>query len=557
MVKAARGLVHSSYGKEEFFILKSQNIDKKMFVPTVALFFLVSIGLLLGGSGLKTSLSSVMDVITAHLSWAYLSIYIINFVFFLYIALSHLGKIRLGNANEKPMYSNFKWGSMVFATAIDASILMLSMVDPLRYVQQPLFGAKAMSPANYQNAHMLGQFDWGPMAWMMFASSAVIIAYVMYVKNVKVMCVSDVIPMLQGDQTYKKVLRKVVDFLVVIGIMGGIGSSVGMEIPVLSKIIATLTSVPDTIFLKLALFLVLFTLFILTMFKGIKGGIDRLSSAHIWTAIGFLLIVLLVGPTMYILKSEGHSLVLLVTKFITMSTGTASGLGHATDPVKSETVFYWGWWLTFMPFMGLFIARISRGRTIRQVILGMLAYGALGCMSFYAILGGYSLYLQQSGAVNLIHTLNTYGQAAAIAQVISTLPLKYVMLVIYAISCFIFLATTISSSAYIVSSFTSTKLRPSQQPSLVNRMVWMVIFMLFSFGIVFVGGFKTIQAICSMAGFPLIFVSLLLIVSTWHYLSRDVSVQRNYADDPLIKLSEKVRAHYKRRARVIHDAIHN
>lgn len=526
-----------------------------MFVPTVALFLLVSIALLAGGAGLKSTLSSLMNVISAKLGWLYLGIYIINFIFFMYIALSHFGKIKLGKKGDRPLYSNFQWGSMVFATAIDASILMLSMVDPLRYVQQPLFGAKAMSAQNYQNAHMLGQFDWGPMAWMMFASAAVIIAYVMYVKNVRVMCISDAIPMLEGDQTYKKVLRKIIDFLVVFGIMGGIGSSVGMEIPVLSEIIAQLTGIADTIVLKLALFVILFAIFALTMFKGIKGGIDRLSSAHIWTAIGFLLIVLLVGPTMYILKSEGNSLVLLVERFVSMSTGTASGVGHAIDPVKSETIFYWGWWLTYMPFMGLFIARISRGRTIRQVILGMLGYGALGCMSFYAILGGYSLYLQQSGAVNLIHTLNTQGQAMAIAQVISTLPFKYVMLVVYAVSCFIFLATTISSSAYIVSSFTSTKLKPTQQPSLVNRLVWMAIFMIFSFGIVFVGGFKTIQAICSVAGFPLIFVSALLIISTWQLLSKDYSVE--IPDSSIARLNRQIKRHAKTRAGVLHDIIHN
>ncbi len=502
----------------------------------MALFLLVSATLLLGGTGIKVTLNSLLNVISGKLSWLYLGIYIINFIFFTYIALSHFGNIKLGAAQDKPMYSNFQWGSMVFATAIDASILMLSMVDPLRYVQQPLFGAKAMSAQNYQNAHMLGQFDWGPMAWMMFASSAVIIAYMMYVKKVQVTSLSDAIPMLQGPQKSKRALRKVIDFLVVFGIMGGIGSSVGMEVPVLAKIIAQLTGIADNLLLKLALFGILFIIFGLTMFKGIKGGIDRLSSAHIWTAIGFLLVVLLVGPTMYILRTEGNSLVLLVRRFVTMSTGMTTGLGHGLDPVKSETVFYWGWWLTYMPFMGLFIARISKGRTIRQVILGMLGYGALGCMSFYAILGGYSLYLQQSGIINVIHTLNTQGQAMAIAQILSTLPLKFIMLAVYAISCFIFLATTISSSAYIVSSFTSLKLSATQQPSIVNRLVWMLIFMVFSFGIVFVGGFKTIQAICSAAGFPLIFVSGLMIISTWQLLSKDTSepVTVNYlATTPL------------------------
>ncbi|WP_461212811.1 BCCT family transporter [Lacticaseibacillus sp. GG6-2] len=515
----------------------------------MALFLIVSAALLLGGNTLKTLLVGMMAGITAHFSWLYLGIYIINFVFFLGLACSHLGKIKLGDPDDKPLYSNFQWGSMVFATAIDASILMLSMTDPLRYVQQPLFGAKAMSAQNYQNAHMLGQFDWGPMAWMMFASAAVIIGYMMFVKHVHVMALSDAMPLLQGKSRTKRSLRLIVNFLVVFGIMGGIGSSVGMEIPVLARIIAQITNVPDTIWLKLAMFVVLLVIFALTMVQGLKGGIDRLSSAHIWTAIGFLVIVLMVGPTGSIIRSEMHSLGDLVTHFAAMSTGLTTG-GSGIDPVKSETVFYWGWWLTYMPFMGLFIARISKGRTIRQVIFGMLGFGALGCMSFYAILGGYSLALQQSGAVDLIHTLNTQGQAATIAQILATLPFKYVMLVIYAVCCFIFLATTVSSSAYIVSAFTSTRLKATQQPSLLNRMVWMGIFMLFAFGIVFVGGFDTVQAICSVAGFPLIFVSGLLIFSTWKLLIKDRSVAPAPAP-------AKIKRHVPAVLPVVHDSLHN
>ncbi|WP_461240566.1 BCCT family transporter [Paucilactobacillus sp. N302-9] len=490
-----------------------------MFIPTAILFGLVSIGLLLGGHHLQSSLSSLMDLISTKMGWAYLWIYVLNFVFFMYLAFSRFGKVKLGNRDDQPEYSGFQWGSMVFATAIDASILMLSMVDPLRYVSQPVMGTKPYSEAAYRNAHMLGQFNWGPMAWMMFASATIAIAYVMYVKHVHVMKISAAITVLQGPQRYKAFLRGLIDFLVVFGIMGGIGSSVGMEIPVLSKIINSITGIPDNILLKLSMFVVLFIIFTVTMLKGIKGGIDKLSSAHIWTAIGFLLIVLLVGPTIYILNSESNSLGLMISKFISMSTTTAAGT-HA-GVAQQETIFYWGWWLSYMPVMGLFIARISRGRTIRQVILGMLSYGALGCMSFYAILGGYSLYLQKTGVVNLIAILHAHGQAAVIAAVISTLPFKMIMLVIYCISCFIFLATTISSSAFIVSSFTSEKLLPGQQPSKMNRLFWVFVFMLFSFGIVFVGGFKTVQAISAIAGFPLIFVCALLIMSTWQMLRGD------------------------------------
>lgn len=442
--------------------------------------------------------------------WLYLGIYIINFIFFIYLAFSHFGKIKLGDAKDKPAFSNFQWGSMVFATAIDASILMLSMTDPLRFLMHPAFNMKPFSAQAYATASVFGQFDWGPMAWLMFASATIAIAYAMYVKKRPIQRLSSAITVLDGKHWWQRGFRSIVDLLVVIGIMGGIGSSVGMEIPVLAKVISATTGIPDNFWLTLGLFAILFVLFALTVFAGLKGGIDKLSSAHIWTALGFLAFVLLVGPTLHLVSGEVHNLVSLGQHFTALSTNI---LGHHAAFPRSETIFYWGWWLSYMPFTGLFIARISKGRTVRQVVLGMIGFGALGCMSFYAILGGYTLYLQHAGIVNVAAILQSQGQAAAIARIIQTLPFKALVLVFYSVSCFIFLATTISSSAFIVSSFTSKKLVDGQEPSHTNRMFWVCVFMLFSFGIVMVGGFKTVQTICALAGFPLIFVCALLLLS--------------------------------------------
>ena len=467
-------------------------------------------------------LNAILHWIDTEMGWGYMWMYVINFLFFAYLLLSKYGKIRFGKPHEKPEYNNFQWGSMVFATAIDASILMLSIVDPLRYLQHPPFGAKPYSENAYNVSHMYGQFNWGPMAWLMFASATIAIGYVMYNKHRKVQSLSNAITVLDGNALWKRVLRQVVDIVVVFGIMGGVGASVGLEIPVISKTLSTLTGIKDTLGLKTELFAVLFVIFAVTVFKGLNGGINKLSNAHIWTAIIFLAIILAVGPTVYILNSETNSLGLLVQKFIHISTNTIPN--GKPNVAQQETIFYWGWWLSYMPFMGLFIARISRGRTIRQVLIGMLTYGALGCMSFYAILGGYSLWLQKTGVVNLVHILNTQGQAAVIAAVISTLPLKMIMFAIYCISCFIFLATTVSSSAYILSSFTSLQLKPSEEPSRFNRMTWVVIFIIFSFSLIVVGGFQTIQTFCTIAGFPVLFIFPLLLASIIKMLRHDPSI---------------------------------
>ncbi|WP_260117301.1 BCCT family transporter [Nicoliella spurrieriana] len=492
-------------------------------MPTVILFICVSAVLMIGGASIKGVLNSILAWVSGEMGWGYMWIYVINFVFFIFIILSKYGGIKLGDKEDKPAYGNFQWGAMVFATAIDASILMLSMVDPLRYIQDPPFGTKPYSEQAYGLAHMLGQYNWGPMAWMMFAAPTIAIGYILYVKKIKVQSLSDSIIMLNGNKPWQRFFKTVVNILVVLGIMGGVGASVGLEIPIISKVLSSLTGIPDNLLLKLVLFTILFIIFTFTVFKGLKGGIDKLSNMHIWTAVIFLAIVLAIGPTVYILNSETNSIGLLIQKFIPLSTNTIPN--GTPDTTQQETIFYWGWWLSYMPFMGLFIARISRGRTIRQVVIGMLTYGALGCMSFYAILGGYSLWLQKTGEVNLIHILSTQGQSAVIAAVLSTLPLKYIMFALYCISCFIFLATTISSSAFVLSSFTSLPLARGEQPSRANRMTWVVIFIIFSFSLVMVGGFETIQTFCTLAGFPLMFVVPFILYSIWKMLRNDESIK--------------------------------
>ncbi|QLE65905.1 High-affinity choline uptake protein BetT [Furfurilactobacillus rossiae] len=515
---------HAHPKLRRIIILKRQNVDRAVFVPTMILFGIVSLMLIIGGSAVQQTMNAVLSFLTTKTEWLYVLIYVINFIFFMALVMSKYGRIKLGKPGVKADYNGFQWGSMVFATGIDASILMLSATDPLQYLQHPAFGAKPFSSAAYVYANVVGEFNWGPMAWMIFATATIAIAYTMHVKGKHVQRLSAAIPLLQGPGRTRHVLRQLIDFLVVFGIMGGIGSSIGMEIPVIAKVLSTITGVPDNIYLKLALFVVLFILFALTVYAGLNKGIKKLSAWHIYLAIGFLIIVLLVGPTMKLIGGEGQTLALMVQHFTAMSFNKANP--GVNSFAQHQTMFYWGWWLSYMPVMGLFIARISRGKTIRQVIVGMLTYGVGGCLSFYAVLGGYALWLQQTGTVNLVHILNTQGQASVLAALIQTLPMKMVMLVMFCLSCFVFLATTISSSAFIVSSFTSLKLSGTEQPTRWNRMAWVIIFIVFSLGIVLVGGFETVQAICTIAGFPLIFVALLLLHSIYQSVMTDPSVQR-------------------------------
>ena len=476
---------------------KRWNIEPGIFFPALLIFAAVSLLLFWGGDALYSFLSALLAQITARFGWLYLWIYIVNFVFLGWLAFSKYGRIKFGKADEKPEYSNFSWTCMVFTTGIDASIMIMTLFEP-----QPF------SPEAYDYAHMYGQFHWGPSAWTMYIPATIAIAYTLYVKHTDTTRISNACAPASRRLCRHKWMRNLLDVVIVFGIMGGIGASIGLEIPVISRIFHQITGVADTLGLKFAMLAVLLALFGSSVYLGLEKGMKWLSSATVYITLGLLAVTLLWGPTSYLIDSETNSIGLLVSNFVRMSTYTDPNL--ASGFPQNWTIFYWGWWLAYMPVMGLFVARISRGRTIRQVICGQVLWGSVGCMTVFGIMGGYALYIQKTGIADLAGILETQGQEAAIAAVIGTLPLPQIMLVVYLISCFVFLATTISSSAFILSSMTSRRLTGYEAPARWNRLLWSVVFMLFSAGIMVVGGLETIKLVCVLAGFPLIAVVIVL-----------------------------------------------
>lgn len=483
------------------------NIEKSVFIPTVLIFLFAGLAMILGGEDIYVFLSSLLTAITNRFGWTYLWIYIANFIFLGWLAFSKHGNIKFGEPDEKPEYSNFAWTSMVFTTGIDASIMIMSLIEPIQYLKAPPFGIEPFSDQAYDYAHMYGQFHWGPSAWMMYIPATIAIAYTLYIKKVDTTRISNAcFPI--GKYANNKKVKNFVDILIVFGIMGGIGASIGLEIPVIAKLVSVLTGLEYNNWLNMFMLLILLLIFGSTIYAGLDNGIQRLSSINVYVVVAFLIFMFIFGPSQYILNAETNSIGLLIKEFPRMSTYTDPNAMSGFP--QNWTIFYWGWWLAYMPVMGLFVARISRGRTVRQVVTGQVLWGSLGCMTFFTVMGGYSLYLQKSGAVDLAMILETQGQEAMVAEIIASLPLPTIALAVYCIACFIFLATTISSSAYILSSMTSKKLNGYEQPTRFNRMVWSIIFMIFSAGIIIVGGFSTIQVVCVLAGFPLIIVVILL-----------------------------------------------
>lgn len=497
-----------------------QKINLKIFIPTCLVLLCLIIILFLWPVRAGRGITWLFDLCTEKFGWLYLSACIISFAFLIWLSFGKFGKIKLGGDAEKPQYSNLSWIAMLFTAGVGTSIVILGFLEPIYYVSSPPFNIEPFTETAYEYAHMYGQFHWGFSAWAFYNPAIIAVAYMMYVKKEPSIRLSSACRVVLKGHTDGWIGR-IIDILVVFGVVGSISTSLGIGTPVLADVIREVFGIPQTYDLTVKLVVLVIWVFIFgtSVYLGLDKGIQRLSNINIAMAFVFMLIILFAGPAVDILKMELNSAGLYAAEFVRMSTWTQPfGSGEFT---KDWTVFYWGWWIAFMPMMGMFVGKISRGRTIKNVVWGQMLWGTLGCCFSFMIFGGYSLYLQKSGIVDLASILESQGQSAAVIAIMETLPLPKIMMVFLCVVCFIYLATTIDSCSYVLAGVTTEKLGPTEEPARWNRIFWAILFCMLSIALMLIGGIDSVKIMSVVTGLPLIFVLFLLMVSVKRTLEKD------------------------------------
>ncbi|MEL7185654.1 MAG: BCCT family transporter, partial [Pseudomonadota bacterium] len=261
-------------------------------------------------------------------------------------------------------------------------------------------------------------------------------------------------------------------------------------------------------------------LFAASVWLGLKKGIKRLSDINIGLAFGLLLFILVVGPTAFLLKTSLNSIGVMADNFIRMSTWTdpftSSGF------VENWTIFYWAWWVAFAPFFGLFVTRISRGRTIRQMVLGMLIWGSLGCWLFYMVFGNYSLYLELNGQVDFTGIMAAENASVAMVAMLETLPLAAIVITVFSLVAIIFAATTYDSASYTLASSATLHLRAGDDPARWHRVVWALALGVMPVALMLMDTpLRPIQVILLVVSLPILIVCIAMTVSLMKSLRAD------------------------------------
>ncbi|EHN70756.1 BCCT family transporter [Aliivibrio fischeri] len=514
-------------------------IDKPTFFGAILLLCAVVVPLLVFPAEGAEWIAVAKTFMTDKLGFAYLGLGLAAFFFMIYIVFSDIGQIKLGDPDEKPEFALASWAAMLFCGGIGASILYWGTIEWAYYYQNPPFQLEAGSEEAVRWAATYGLFHWGPIAWCIYMIPAIPIAYFFYVRKQPVLKVSAALMPVIGEANSFGKLGKIIDVLFIFGLLGGAATTLGLAAPLINEGISYLFGIPATTGSQILVLMVCTAIFAYSSYMGMDKGIKILSNINFWGALGLLLFVLVCGPTIFMLETGLDSIGRMLSNFFVMATWAEpfGGMGTFADThfPQDWTIFYWAWWLVFAPSMGLFVARISRGRTIKQMVSGAVFFGSLGCAMYFIILGNYGLSLQLSGELDVVGILNSEGATRAIFSVLEQLPFRTFVIAVFTLLCVIFTATTFDSISYILASVVQTNV--TEDPMRWNRLFWAFTLSFMPSALMFMGGLATLQTAAIVGGLPLLVIAIMLMISGVKAAMLDLSHQDNYVD-PVINISD-------------------
>lgn len=499
--------------KKESFItrlIKTSNLERTIFYGSFIALLVVAIPIFLAPDFSNEVLAAFNQNIEDNFSYLFTWMAIAMIVVSLWIILSKVGLIKLGKSN--PEFTLFSWTSMLFCAGVATGILYWGTIEWAYYINTPPFGLDPDSNEAYEWAATYGMFHWGVAGWAFYVIPAVAVGHAFYNVGYKEMRISTACKGVLGKYA-DGFIGKFIDIFFMIGLLGSSGTSLGLGTPMVVNGINKLLGTGTSFMVNMAVILLCACIFATSVYLGITKGIKRLSRLNVTLAFIFLGFILMVGPTVFILKSATNSVGLMCQNFVRMISW--SDPIAQTSFVEDWSTFYWSWWVAVGPFMGIFIARISKGRTLRQIAVGTILFGSAGCTLFYGILGNYAMSTQLSGAINSSQLVANGQAPEAIIQIISSLPSGSLGVAFFCIMSIIFMATSFDSTSYILATTSSKDF--NVEPKKTLRLFWAFFLILLPAGLMYIGGLDSLKTTVLISALPLVVVYVFMIISIYKW----------------------------------------
>jgi BCCT family betaine/carnitine transporter len=445
----------------------------------------------------------------------YLVLTLFCFFFLLFLCFSKFGNYKFGGNEASAEFSYISWIGMLFCSGIGGGIIYWSGVEWSYYVGNPPFGIDPYSSESFSLATAYGLFHWGISAWSIYGIPAIALSIAFYKYNLNSLRLSSSLSGLGISNIESSFLGRFIDLIFILATVGAAGGTIGSYIPMLSSGFSEIFNLNKGLYLDILVICLCVGLFGYSVYKGLDKGIKNLSNFNLILALVFLLIIIFSTDIIGLIETSASGLFFSITHFWDMST---LGISKKSQFAEEWTIFYWAWWVAFGPLVGLFIARISKGRTLRQVILGMLFFGTLGTWLFYMILGGFAMNLELSGEFSVIQSMNSFGHADTAIAVVKNLSFEILMVFIFCLITIIFVTTSYDSMSYVISYHVMKTSNENKEPDKKLRLFWAIILGILPAALVIYSDHSVALDIILITSLPLMLIYPLMAISIYREL---------------------------------------
>lgn len=506
----------SDNGDQQIEKKNTGTVNYAVLIGSAAVILLIAVWGIVAPVNAGETIGVVVGWVSDGLGWYYILLATAFLVFVVFIAASKYGRVTLGPPESKPDYGMFTWGAMLFAAGIGIDLMFFSVSEPVtQYLDPPEADPESLRAA--KDAVVWALFHYGITGWAMYALMGMALGYFAFRRGLPLAIRSALYPLI-GKRVHGRA-GHAVDIAAALGTVFGIATSLGIGVVQLNFGLYFLFDIPQGTAAQLGLIALAVLMATVSAVSGVDKGIKRLSQLNIVLALGLMVYILFVGDPVYLLNGIVLNIGDYLSGFSDMTLNTFA-YDRPTEWLNSWTLFFWAWWIAWAPFVGLFLAKISRGRTIRQFVVATLIIPFLFTASFLSVFGNSALKLVRDGN-------DEFGRAAAEApeQGFYTLLAQYPGITFSAglatVVGLLFYVTSADSGALVLSNLTSRLPTPTSESMPWLRVFWSIVIGLLTLAMLIVGGVATLQNATIVMGLPFSVVMVLVMWGLYKALRKE------------------------------------
>lgn len=492
--------------------------DNIVFIVSMAISSLLVIWGVIDGSGFSEIANKIYLFLENNFSWFYLIVTFFLVVFCIYLGFGKFGNIKLGPEDSKPEFKTTTWFAMLFCAGMGVGLVFWSISEPLAHYINPIEGITPLSKEAMNFSIKSCFMHWGVHPWSLYAVVGLGLAYFQYKKN-KPALISSLLEPIIGESRVNGFIGKMVDIFSTVLTVIGVSTSLGMACMQICEGLNYLFGIEINVKVWIILIVIVACIYIMSSVSGLNKGMTYLSNINIFLAICLLIIAFCIGPMQTNLKTIVNGVGLYISNFVSDSL--------KLDPygeniwIYTWRVFYWAWWITWSPFVGVFIARISKGRTIREFVAGVILVPSIACMIWFGVFGSLALNVVNLFSIDALTSM-AVNPETALYIIFNKYSIGTLLSIISIIVLLIFFITSADSAIFVIGMMSS---KGDLNPKNYRKILWGIILALFAIILLITGGLDSVKTISVAASFPFLFILIAICISIQKVLSSQIKIK--------------------------------